>query len=195
MQTSLRDFQNTQGLSGHFKYNEKTGLIEGSSTNLGILANQILQSPLAGKDKRWLPTIREGITLDNAKRLYRGVYRDWGIAVYFDERPNSEVAQSLIQRGYSLPFLASFKDLRLNPAKNAQGLEIVFVDEPTELIQGEEAQRFLKENNFYTNNSGACGVGRDDDANLVASWINLAVSDGYGQVDFVCAEGTHANLQ
>ena len=183
-------FNNAQGLQGHLEYNPESEMIEGSSTNLGILLNSILAEKGKG-----LPTIREGIDLDKAGRLSNGVYRDWGVAVYSEGNPNANVAKVLMERGYQLPFLASFNDLRLRNANNAQGLEIFFVDEPKELIQGEEAEAFLRENNFYTNKTGARGVDRDWSGIRGADWNNFDDSNSDGRVDFVCAEGAREKLQ
>ncbi len=183
------EFENANGLQGHFEYNSESKMIEGSSTYLAILANSILAEKGKG-----LPTIRDGIALDKAERLANGVYRDWGVAVYLEGNPNANVAKVLMERGYQLPFLASFNDLRLRNANNTQGLEIFFADEPKELIQGEEAESFLRDNNFHTNKTGARRVDRGGDGNRYAGWVDFGDSGSGGRVDFVCAEGAREKL-
>ena len=184
-----RDFKDASEFNGYFQFNEETGEINGSSLYHGILINdELTQAGL------WLPTFIEGKQLDKAGKLSNGVYRDYGIAVYDENDPNLNTAKKLVaeskKKNWNLPILALFKSLTLG-----KGANIGFNKNTQDLITGDEAVQYLKDNFNYVGNSGVQGLGRGGYSLWIADWYCLVGSDDDGRVDWVCGEATQKNLE
>jgi len=189
-----KDFKNVPAFNGYFKFNEETGEINGSDLYHGILVNDELRT-----SGLHLPSVIEGRSLDSAKKLNNGVYRDYGLAVYNAQNPNSEIAQKLVKeadkKGLNLPVLAPFSSLKLIKGGSKNGVSVLFTNEAKDIITGDEAQKYLNEQFSYKGNSGVRGLGRGSVGSWVASWDVLDGSNGGGRVDWVCGEATAQNLE
>ena len=185
-----RDFKDdAPKFNGYFEFNEETGEINGSSLYHGVLINDELRQV-----GLWFPTFVEGRQLDKAGKLSNGVYRDYGVIVYDETTPNSNVAKKLVaeskKKNWNLPVIAPFKSLTLG-----NGAIIGFNQNTQDLVTGDEAVQYLKDNFNYVGDSGVqrLYLGRNGywDANL----NGLVYSDDYGRVDWVCGEATQKNLE
>ena len=168
----------------YWVFDEKEGVINGSTIRDLILLNQVL----APKSQRTL-TFEEGMSLDSRKKLSNGVYRDFGLVLYSPENPNSEIAAARVEqaeaRGWKLPVLAHPSSLTLGKT----GIEILFGDNDSLIVHGEEAVKSLERFN-YVYNSGVCRFGRDTFGDWDAGWLDLASSSAGGRVDRVRGEAT-----
>ncbi|MEK6850489.1 MAG: hypothetical protein AABX85_02860 [Nanoarchaeota archaeon] len=189
-----KDFKNVPAFSQYFEFDEERGLIKGSNTFYGIVANEVLS-----KSGLWIPTIVEAKQLDAAKKLSNGVYRDFGIAVYDESNPNKEIAQKLIaeanKRGWQTPILLPFKALKLKKGGSPYGVSVLFKDDAQGIMNGDEARTYLKEQFNYVSNKGAHRLSRGGDGYWSAANAYLANSGDYGRVDFASGEATAKNLE
>ncbi len=189
-----RDYENIPAFPAYWKFNEETGKINGSNLPILILANKIL----AKKNQRTL-TFVEGIKLDKAKKLSNEVYRDFGLVVYSPGEPNKEIAELLVKeanrRNWELPVIAhpSALEIPSRKANNNYRIDILFSDNDSLIISGEEAREVLKE--FYAHNSGVCRLDRGGLGFWDAGWDLLASSYADGRVDWIRGEATHENLE
>lgn len=125
------------------------------------------------------------------------------IAVYSESQPNEEIAKAIAEKarelGLESPLLIPFKslDYRINYRinhKSSYGVDIFFVENPQGIVSGNEAIDILTKFN-RKGNSGAQRVYRYSNGDWDADWNNLADSNGYGRVDFVCGEATAKSLE
>ncbi len=176
--------QDATRVSGHWVFG-KDG-IKGSSFHscLGFDADVLRPRGL------WLPGLVEGKTLDSAKKLSNGVYRDYGIVLYDGTEPNHEIAERLASEaealGLKLPLVIPFRALNHSP-------NISFVESPEGIISGKEAEKQINVLN-YKGNSGVRRLLRDWYGGWDGRWGNLAGSSASGRVDWVCGEATRADL-
>ena len=186
---------NLEGFDGSWEFDDKTGLIKGSSTFLALKLDEQIR-----KDGLWIPTPKQAMLLDKKEKLSNDAYRDYGIVIYSEAKPNKEVAKRLIQeankRGWKLPILAPFKALDLIKLDliNTEA-EISFKKDVEGIITGEEARQYLDKELDYQYDSGACGLGRYSDGSWDASGYGFDDSNTDGRVDFVCGEATHSDLK
>ena len=117
-----KDFKNAPAFDAYFKFNKQTGQLNGSNTFYGILIDHALS-----KEDLWIPTIVEAKRLDALGKLQNGIYREYGIAIYDNQEPNSEMAEILVEeankRGWQLPILAPFKALGIRKSKNNEVID------------------------------------------------------------------------
>ena len=187
------DYEGVPAFNRYFQYNEETGEIQGSNVPYCILANQVL-----GKEGLWLPTIKEAKKLDKKGKLTNGVYRDYGVAVFSAENPNSEIVQRIIEqardRGWNLPILAPYKSVEMAKSGDfPQGLAINLNDSPA-IMFGEKARQYLEDSFDYEGNSGAQWVCRNTGGSWSAYWNWFVSSNSDGRVDWLCGEATRAEL-
>jgi hypothetical protein len=189
-----KDFKNAPAFNGYFKFNEEKQEINGSDLYHGILINDELKA-----SGLHLPSVIEGKSLDAAKKLTNGVYRDYGLVVYDGQNPNSEIAQRLIKeankKGLKFPILAPFSVLKLRKGGSKNGVSVLFNEETNKIMSGEEAQKYLAEQFNYKGNSGVRGLDRGGRDFWFANWDGLGDSGGAGRVDWVCGEATAQNLE
>ena len=186
-----RDFKDALKFSAYFKFNEETGEINGSNLYYCILINDELR-----KAGLHLPSVQIGKMLDTKKKLTNGVYRDYGVAVYDMQNPNSDLAKKLIaeanERGWKTPILAPFSALRI---PRSSKVSVSFSDDTMGLLTGKEAQEYIQKNFIYMESSGVQGLARSRYGYWLAYWGLLADSDEDGRVDWVCGEATRAELE
>src|SRR3989344_8487206 len=173
----------------YWTFNEETGEINGSYLHRLILVNEFL----AQSGKRTL-TFEEGMELDKQGLLTNGVYRDFGLALYDAENPNSITATALVKeakkRGLELPVLAHPLSLKLDKT----GIEVLFGDNDALIMSGEEAVKALRKFN-YKGNSDVQWLSRDRGGDWYASWDGLSYSFEYGRVAWIRAEVARADLE
>ncbi|MFA5020386.1 MAG: hypothetical protein WC533_04805 [Candidatus Pacearchaeota archaeon] len=183
--------RNVAGFKEYWQFDDKTGLITGSSTFLALRLDEAVRA-----DGFWIPDIEEALFLDKERRLTNGVYRDYGLAVFNDGGPNQKVANEIISKSGNrdLPLIIPFKDMTHRLDGNfPYGVAISLVDNPSGLKSGEQAQKILSRSN-YVGDSGACGVCRYRGGDWLASLDELGVSGSCGRGDFLCGEATSADL-
>lgn len=189
-----KDFRGAPEFDAYFEFNKQTGEINGSNTYYGILIGDVLR-----KSGLWLPTIAEAKKLDVAGKLKNDVWREYGIAVYDNQAPNSEIAKILVEeackRDWQLPILAPFKALKLRKDRNQQEVGISFSKDAQGIILGEEAKEYLAKQIDYKGSNGACRLYRGRLGYWGADDGDLRDSSDYGRVDFVCGEATTKNLE
>ena len=190
-----KDFKNAPVFNGYFKFNEETQEINGSDLYHGILINNELRT-----NGLHLPSLIEGKSLDAAKKLTNGVYRDYGIVIYNCQNPNQDIAQSLInkgsKKGWNKPIaVPSFSALKLRKDRSENKVSILFTDEVKDIITGDEAKKYLAEQFDYIGNSGIQGLVRGRVGGWGADWDSLGGSSVGGRVDWVCGEATTQNLE
>ncbi len=181
-----------EGFNRHWQYDNKTGLITGSSTLLTLRLGK-----KAGQKGFWVPTVEEAMLLNKNSKLTNRVYRDYGIVVYSNDRPNQKIAEGVIEqaKGRELPLVVPFKALDYEVDNNFPNGVAVFLAENLDGIRaGEEAQKIISQFS-YPGNSGACRVLRDRGGYLGAGWEGFDGSDIGGRVDWMCAKGTRADLE
>ena len=181
------------GFQEHWKYDDKSGLITGSSTFLALRMDEAVRS-----DGFRIPTPQEARQLDAEGRLSNGVYRDFGMAVYNDGNPNQEIAKEIISQAgeRKLPLIIPFNALAQRVDESfPQGLVITPSGDPKGIISGDEARQYINDNFNYKGNSGARGLGRVRDGRWVAYWDGLDFSNDGGRVDWLCGEATRADLE
>ncbi len=189
-----RDYKNAPAFQTRWDFNEQTGEINGSNIFRAILANKIL----AAKGERTL-TYEEGMKLDKDKKLSNKVYRDFGLAVHSLREPNKEIAELLVKeaekRSLELPVLVHPSALEISSrnVNNKYGINVLFSDNDSLIVSGEEAREALKK--FHAYNSGVCRPCRYWDGDWVAGWVDLAGSSACGRVDWVRGEATRENFQ
>lgn len=188
-----KDFKNAPAFNGYFKFNNETQEINGSNLYHRILIDDELRA-----SGLRLPSVSEGKTLDASKKLTHDVCRDYGIAVYNIQDPNSELAQRLIKetimRSLKLPLLAPFSALKLGKVANKK-VPVLLREEIPDVITGEEAQKYLDDCFDYQGNSGVQGLHRGRAGGWHAEWECLDESVDYGRVDWVCGEATREILE
>ena len=187
------------------QYEGAKGLVQGltarggslinMSTLRGIVANNELMKDSHGE--RWLPTLEQGLALDNAGMFARGVLIDFGIVLYDGNTPDKEIAQKMMEtarsRGYEMPVLASFTSLGLSNGGQRYGVTPKLASE-NGLITGQEAVKVLEK--FYKGNSGVQRVGRDGYGNWSAYWIDCLDNFGEGcRVGRFFAQGSAKKLK
>lgn len=186
-----KDFKNLSAFNGYFKFNDETQEINGSDLYHGILINDELRA-----SGLHLPSVVEGKSLDSTKRLNDGVYRDYGIAIYNDQDPNSETAGKLVKevakRGLKLPILIPFSALKLK--RSGSDVLATLRDETLGIISGEEAQKYLTKQFDYKGNSGVRRLFHNRDGYWDAGWDYLGSSYVGGRVDWVCGEACQEDL-
>jgi hypothetical protein len=177
------------GFNRHWKFDNKTRLIKGSSTLLALRLDEKTR-----QDGLWIPTPEQAMILDEKGKLSNGVYRDFGMAVYSEASPNQEVAKEIISQSKSdLPLVIPFKALTHRLDENfPYGVAIAFTD-ATGIKSGKQATELLDKFN-YKGNSGACRLDRYRYGSWDASWDDLDDSDSVGRVDWMCCEATRAEL-
>ncbi len=180
--------------NGYFRFNEETQEINGSDLYHGILINDELKA-----SGLHLPSVVEGKSLDAAKKLTDGFYRDYGIVVYNSQGPNLELAQELVKeankRSLECPLLIPFNALNFRKS-GSKGVS-VFLRRgiPDVIITGQEAQKYLNEHLGYKENSGVQRLDRFKGSGWSAYWDCLDDSYSLGRVDWVCGEATAQNLE
>ena len=169
------------GFNRYWDFNDKTGLINGSSTLLTLRLDEKVRP-----DGFWVPTPEEGLFLDKNGKLSNNVYRDYGIAVYSENEPNKEIAKEIIKQvEKDLPLVIPFKALTYRIDEGfPDGVAVALVENPKGIKSGGEASELLKK--FYTGNSGACGLDRNGGGYWDALWSYLALSSAAGRVDWMC---------
>ncbi|MFA5019584.1 MAG: hypothetical protein WC533_00625 [Candidatus Pacearchaeota archaeon] len=183
--------RNVAGFKEYWQFDDKTGLITGSSTFLALRLDEAVRA-----DGFWIPDIEEALFLDKERRLTNGVYRDYGLAVFNDREPNQEVANEIISKSGNreLPLIIPFKDVAHRLDGNfPYGVAISLVDNPSGLKSGEQAQKILSRFN-YVGDSGACRVYRYRYSGWFAGLDGLGGSGSGGRGDFLCGEATRADL-
>ncbi len=151
----VSDYGNAPGLKGGVSVDKSTGELYNISRLKGIVVNRVLMK--RSRDERWLPTIGEGIQLQRAGMYRPEILIDHGLALYDENNPDAKVAQALTQyagkHGLVMPVLASFKSLGLKLGGERYGVmpQIVSADG---LIQGQDAEKTLKDNFRWRGNSG-----------------------------------------
>ena len=169
-------------LQKYWKFNNRTGEINGSNTSLCILTNKILRT----KGLR-LPTPWEARQLNKKGKLTNGVYREFGIAVYNDQQPNQELAKYFLENiSKEAPFILPFSSLDLEHKTG----RIILSDNLTDILSGKDAKDFLKREFDYTGTSGVCRLLRNAGGNWYAIWSDLSYSDVVGRMDWYCGEAT-----
>jgi hypothetical protein len=178
------------GFNKYWKFDEKIGLIKGSSNLLALRLDGE-----ARKDGLWIPTPEQAMFLDEKGKLSNNVYRDYGVVVYSDGNPNKKVAREIIeQTGKELPLVVPFKALVHRIDENFDyGIAVVLSEDPKGIKSRKKAIKLLGDFDFK-GNSGACRLDRDWDGNWNAYWDGLGISNANGRVDWMCAEGTRADL-
>jgi len=178
------------GFNRHWKYNPKTGLIEGSSTLLTLRLST--KTRLDGIE---VPTLEEGMLLDKKGKLTNGAYRDFGVVVYSNGEPNQKVAEEIIsQTKRELPLVISFGalDYRVD-ADFPNAIAVFLAENQDEVRSGKKAEEILSKG--YKESSGVCRVFRYGDGVWGANWGGLDYSNDYGQVDWMCGEAMRADLK
>ena len=96
-----------------------------------------------------------------------------------------------------MPLIASFRNLDYRLDSNfSNGIAITLSKNSEGILSGAEATKYLEDNNFYTEDSaGACGVGRDGNGGRIAGWNCFDYSYDSGRVDWMCAEGSRADVE
>ncbi|MDO8563928.1 MAG: hypothetical protein Q7R87_02880 [Nanoarchaeota archaeon] len=174
----------------------ENGVLYNMSTLRGIQANRKLMAQTKGNV--WLPTINEGLLLNDSKLLPSGELMDFGIALYGAGNPDKEIAEKLMadakQKGYQVPILASFKSIDLKSGGKRYGSTPIFVSQDG-LITGEDAKETLKRFS-YVGDSGVRGLGRYGCGDWYADWDDDLgnSSEGY-RVGRVSAVGSAQNLK
>ena len=176
----------------YWKFNEKTGEINGSSTYLTLrLAREL------GKDSFWIPSVSEARALDKAGKLKNGVYSDYGIAVFDDSEPNKKTAKTLIEQAKSmklvLPLLVPFSSLDYQLDRESDFGIALSLSDAKGIISGEDAVKLLEQFD-YKSNSSVCRLDRGRYGDWVANWDGLDDSYFNGRAGFVCGEAAHADL-
>jgi hypothetical protein len=166
-----RDYKGVSGLRQGLSVGERTGELCSMNTLKGIVANKILAQGSEGT--RRLHTVREMVGDNRAGMLRQGILIDGGIAVYSGEDPDKSIAQGLVAalkgRGYELPVLLSFNALDLSLGGERYGATPIIVPNG-EIMSGEAAMEFLRNNHFVTGNSGVRRLCRGDGGRLIAYW-------------------------
>lgn len=177
------------GFNRTWEFDAQTGLIKGSSTFLILRLDEAVRP-----DGLWVPTPEQAMFLDKKGRLSNRVYRDYGMAVYSDGTPNQEVAREIIKQAKrNLPLIAPFKNLVHRIDKDfPYGIAIALTENPIEIKSGKQAIELLDK--FYKGDTGACRLGRVRYGGWLANLDGLDFSFAYGRVDWMCAEGTRADL-
>ena len=185
-----KDFKNLHAFNTYFKFNEGTGEINGSNLYYGILINDELRA-----SGLHLPSVTEGKSLDSAKKLSDGVYRDYGLVVYNGQNPNSNIAQRLIREAKKKEWKTPILALSFDALKLKKDASVLFSGDTKNVLTGEEAQKYLDEQFNYKGNSGVLRLGRDGDGGWGAHWYDLGDSYADGRVDWVCGEATTQDLE
>jgi len=191
-----KDFKNAPAFNGYFKFNEETQEINGSDLYHGILINDELRA-----SGLHLPSVVEGKSLAAAKKLTKGFYRDYGIAVFNSESPNLKLAQRLVKeasmRSLEFPLLAPFSALKLGKDTTSKNKVSVFLRGgiPGGIITGQEAQKYLDEHFGFKGGSGGRRLFRDSLGVWIAGQDDLDRSNDDGRVDWICGEATSQNLE
>ncbi len=179
----------------YWRFNDKTGEIEGSSLFLNLRFDKDALRPFG----LFLPGFLEARVLDGKRKLSKGVYRDYGVVEYSSGEPNARISEVLAKEAHKknleLPLLVRFGDLDYKLESDSEsGVKVFFVETPQALIYGEDAINVL--NQFrWKGNSGARRLLRYGDGDWFASWDGLADSGAIGRVDWVCGEATRADLK
>ncbi|MBU1136108.1 MAG: hypothetical protein KJ559_01205 [Nanoarchaeota archaeon] len=186
-------YKGVKGLRGGLT--ERNGSLTNMSTLKGIAANTILMNDSQGR--RWLPTLEEGLALDGAGMLPKGVLVDFGIALYDGENPDREIAQAMMEfaksRGFEPPVLASFSSLGLEEGGEEYGVTPQLINSKG-LITGRDAVKVLER--FYKGNSGVRRVGRNDYGVWSALWPDhLDLFSEHCRVGRFSAEGDEKKLK
>ncbi|MGC9309067.1 MAG: hypothetical protein ACP5D2_00020 [Candidatus Nanoarchaeia archaeon] len=123
------------------------------------------------------------MTLDKQGKLTNGVYRDYEIAVFSAEEPNSEVAQSMVEQaqGEELPFIIPFRAMTHEINKDyPYGIALNLTD-PDKIKTGRQAEEVLA-NFIWGGYSGAQRVCRYADGGWNANWNRLDYSLPHGRM-------------
>lgn len=189
-----KDYKGVPAFDAYFKFNEETGLIEGSNTPYCILTNQVL-----AQQGLWLPTIQEAKLLDKQGKLSNGVYRGFGAVFYTPKSPNAEITKAIAKQAekkeWNLPILASIKALGMRKSRKfPEGLAITLKNSPA-ILTGDEAREYIDNNFDYKGNSGARRINWLRGGGWVACWGRLDDSNSNGRVDWICGEATRAELE
>ena len=172
-----KDFKNAPVFGGYFKFNEETQEINGSDLYHGILINNELRA-----SGLHLPSVTEGKSLDSAKKLSDGVYRDYGLVVYNGQNPNSNIAQRLIREAKKKEWKTPILALSFDALKLKKDASILFSGDTKSILTGEEAQKYLDEQFNYKGNSGVLRLDRNSYGNWNANWNNLGNSNDNGRM-------------
>lgn len=179
-----KDFENAPIFNSYFKFNEETQEINGSDLYHGILINDELR-----KNGLYLPSVIEGKALDASEKLTNGFYRDYGIAVYSNNSPNSELAMKLVEeadkRTLELSLLVPFSALKLGKVAD-KNVPVLLREEIKGIMTGEQTQKYLDEHFNRQGNSGVQRSGRGGDGDWGANWNILGGSGDDGRMDWVC---------
>lgn len=189
----LKDYKDIPVFNGDFEFNEKTQKINGSSLCLGILINNELR-----KKSLHLPSVIEGKVLDAYGKLTNGDYRDYGIAVYSYEEPNSKLAKELVkkasERNLELPLLIPFNALNFKKDRGKNISSIFLREETPDIITGEQARKYLREQFSDKGSTGVRRLYRNDVGSWAAGWNSLDYSVSNSLMDWVCGEAETPNL-
>ena len=178
------------GFDRYWRFDEKTGLIKGSSTLLALRLDEE-----ARKEGLWIPTPEEAMVLDKEGKLTTNVYREFGMGIYSEANPNQEVAKEIINQSQAdLPLVIPFKALTHRLDKNFPYGIAVSLTDATGVKSGKQATELL-DKFTYKRDSGACGLGRDRGGDWGAGWNWLDDSNAVGRVDWMCCEATRAEVK
>ena len=185
-----KDLKNAPVFGGYFKFNEETQEINGSDLYHGILINDELR-----ESGLHLPSVTEGKSLGSAKKLSDSVYRDYGLAVYNGQNPNSNIAQRLIREAKKKEWKTPILALSFDALKLKKDASVLFSGDTKNVLTGEEAQKYLDEQFNHKGNSGVLGLSRYWYDDWFANWNDLDDSYDDGRVDWVCGEATTQDLE
>ncbi len=186
------DDKNIDTFNRYWEFDEKRG-IKGSSILLALRFDRQALRP----NGLWIPGLLEAKVLDSQGKLENEVYRDYGIVIHNDNKPNKQGSKILVPQAkeldLKLPLVVPFRALDyVNDQNKAWGIKLSFYP-GTGIIQGKEAQN--KINLFdYSANSYAQGLSRDEEGDW-GVWYDLADSGDNGRVDWVCGEATSEILE
>jgi len=184
-----KKYPEVPGLERSWNFDDGKGVILGSNLPYLVLVNQVL----AQKGKR-TPTYDEAMQLDNLHLLINGVYREFGLAIYDESRPNEDLGKALVEeakeRGWDFPILIHPANVRIDDKTR----QYKFRENPSLTVSGQEAEEDL--NDFiYVGNSGVRRLIRYRHGLWDAYWDNPLDSISDGRVDWICAEGTRTSLE
>ena len=122
----------------------------------------------------------------------QGFMRRFGIVVYNNKGPNSDIGSALIEKisklNLQLPYVLTFSDLDIISSNNSYGLGLVLKNNGIYGLYGQEARDFLS---FEINNcasSGLHGISRDEHGLWDAFGPQLDYSKNNIRLDRVCGK-------
>ena len=189
------NFPKAQAFKQYFKYNEKTGEINGSN----LFWDAAFDISYLREKGLWLPTFQEARILEVKKKLSIGVYRGFGPILYNEQKPNAEFAKPLVEQAQayklSLPLVIPFKAIELQAEGSEFGVTFSLLSSLEGVVSGNEARKLINQCSSRAD-SGFRRSDRSGGGGWGARWDVVAGSSEYGRVgDWVCGLAARENLE